>query len=73
MNLQKMMKQAQDMQTKMAEMQARLELEEVEGLAGGGPFANDERGYGCSIPAKIYCPFSVLKRNPWESRVTPAC
>jgi len=36
MNLQKVMKQAQDMQTKMAEMQARLELEEVDGLAGGG-------------------------------------
>ena len=36
MNLQKMMKQAQEMQTKMAEMQARLETEEAEGSAGGG-------------------------------------
>ena len=36
MNLQKMMKQAQDMQQKMQEMQARLEAEEMDGSAGGG-------------------------------------
>lgn len=36
MNLQKMMKQAQEMQQKMAEMQARLETEESEGSSGGG-------------------------------------
>jgi len=36
MNLQKMMKQAQDMQQKMADMQARLEAEETEGSSGGG-------------------------------------
>jgi hypothetical protein len=36
MNLQKMMKQAQEMQSKMAAMQARLEEEENEGSAGGG-------------------------------------
>ncbi len=36
MNLQKMMKQAQEMQTKMAEMQAKLEAEEAEGSSGGG-------------------------------------
>lgn len=36
MNLQKMMKQAQQMQQKMAEMQAKLEEEESEGSAGGG-------------------------------------
>jgi DNA-binding YbaB/EbfC family protein len=36
MNIQKMMKQAQEMQAKMAEMQARLEAEEVEGASGGG-------------------------------------
>ncbi len=36
MNIQKMMKQAADMQNKMQEMQAKLELEEREGSAGGG-------------------------------------
>jgi len=35
-NLGNMMKQAQQMQTRMAEMQARLESTEVEGQAGGG-------------------------------------
>lgn len=36
MNLQKMMKQAQDMQRKITELQARLEAQEVDGTAGGG-------------------------------------
>ena len=36
MNLQKMMKQAQEVQSKMGEMQARLEEEETEGSSGGG-------------------------------------
>ena len=36
MNLQKMMKQAQDMQQKMADMQAKLETEESDGTSGGG-------------------------------------
>lgn len=36
MNLQKMMKQAQEMQTKIAEMQSRLEAQEIEGSSGGG-------------------------------------
>lgn len=36
MNLQKMMKQAQEMQSKLAEMQSRLEGEETEGSSGGG-------------------------------------
>lgn len=36
MNLGNMLKQAQQMQTRMAEMQARLEAESVEGAAGGG-------------------------------------
>ncbi|MDB5316723.1 MAG: YbaB/EbfC family nucleoid-associated protein [Rhodospirillales bacterium] len=35
-NLGNMLKQAQQMQTRMAEMQARLEAETVEGAAGGG-------------------------------------
>ena len=36
MNLQKMMKQAQEMQSKMAQMQEELETKEYEGAAGGG-------------------------------------
>lgn len=36
MNLQKMMKQAQEMQSKLATMQAKLEEAESEGSAGGG-------------------------------------
>ncbi|MFO0389620.1 MAG: YbaB/EbfC family nucleoid-associated protein [Alphaproteobacteria bacterium] len=36
MNLQKMMKQAQDMQRKITELQATLEAQEVDGTAGGG-------------------------------------
>lgn len=36
MNLQKMMKQAQEMQNKMQQMQQRLEAEEMDGSAGGG-------------------------------------
>ncbi|MES2711360.1 MAG: YbaB/EbfC family nucleoid-associated protein [Pseudomonadota bacterium] len=35
-NLGNMLKQAQQMQTRMAEMQARLEAETIEGAAGGG-------------------------------------
>ncbi len=36
MDLMKMMKQAQELQSKMQSMQAELERAEVEGLAGGG-------------------------------------
>lgn len=36
MNIQKMMKQAQQMQSKLAEVQAEMEVREVEGSAGGG-------------------------------------
>lgn len=36
MNLQKMMKQAQQMQTKLVEMQEKLAEEESEGSSGGG-------------------------------------
>lgn len=35
-NLGQMLKQAQEMQAKMAEMQARLEEQEIEGAAGAG-------------------------------------
>lgn len=36
MNLQKMMKQAHDMQQKMTQLQQRLEASETDGSAGGG-------------------------------------
>jgi hypothetical protein len=36
MNLQKMMQQAQEMQKKMTQMQAKLEAEETDGSSGGG-------------------------------------
>jgi len=36
LNIQQMMKQAQEMQAKMAEMQAQLETVEMTGAAGGG-------------------------------------
>lgn len=36
MNLQKMMQQAQQMQSKLAEMQEKLAQEEMEGTSGGG-------------------------------------
>src|SRR5579872_3173420 len=36
MNLQKMMQQAQAMQQRLSEMQAKLEAEEIEGTSGGG-------------------------------------
>lgn len=36
MNIQKMMKQAQQMQQKITDLQAELEQREVEGIAGGG-------------------------------------
>lgn len=36
MNIQKMMKQAQQMQQKITDLQGELEKREVEGIAGGG-------------------------------------
>lgn len=36
MNLQKMMKQAQEMQSKIAALQEKIEAEEIDGAAGGG-------------------------------------
>ena len=36
MNIAKMMKQAQEMQSKLATMQAEMEAKEIEGSAGGG-------------------------------------
>lgn len=46
MNIQKMMKQAQDMQNKIAAMQAKLEEEETEGSSGGGMVVVSMSGKG---------------------------
>ena len=45
-NLGQLMKQAQQMQTKMAEIQAELEAVEMTGLAGGGMVAVTLNGKG---------------------------
>ncbi len=45
-NLGKMMKQAQEMQSRMAEMQAQLETVEIDGAAGGGMVAATLTGKG---------------------------
>jgi len=45
-NLGKMMKQAQEMQSKMAEMQAELETIEISGAAGAGMVAATFTGKG---------------------------
>ncbi len=60
MNLQKMMKQAQEMQAKMAEMQTRMESQQVEGSAGGGAVKVRLNGksqlLGVSIDASLMKP-----------------
>ena len=45
-NLGKMMKQAQEMQSRMAEMQAGLEAVEIDGAAGGGMVSATLTGKG---------------------------
>ena len=52
-NLGQLMKQAQEMQTKMAEMQEKLEFIEVEGKAGGGMVAITLNGKGAIRSIKI--------------------
>jgi DNA-binding YbaB/EbfC family protein len=52
-NIGQLMKQAQAMQQKMAEMQAQLEAVEVSGLAGGGVIAVTMNGKGDVKQVKI--------------------
>jgi DNA-binding YbaB/EbfC family protein len=52
-NIGQLMKQAQAMQEKMAEMQAQLEAVEVTGLAGGGVIAVTLNGKGDLKQVKI--------------------
>ena len=53
MNIQKMMKQAQEMQRKMGEMQANLEASEMEGTAGGGAVKLTLNGKGALLRVHI--------------------
>ena len=45
-NIARLMKQAQEMQSKMAEMQAKLEAVEISGAAGGGMVTATLNGKG---------------------------
>ncbi len=53
MNIQKMMKQAQAMQQKMAEMQTQMEHKEYAGKAGGGMVEITVNGKGSMLKATI--------------------
>jgi DNA-binding YbaB/EbfC family protein len=53
MNIQKMMKQAQEMQNKIGEMQAELETRETEGTAGGGMVKVTLNGKGNMLKLSI--------------------
>jgi len=64
MNLQKMMQQAQQMQQKMADMQAKLEVEENEGNSGGGMVKMRINGKGVML--KVAVDESLLKPEEKE-------
>ena len=64
MNIQKMMKQAQDMQNKIAAMQAKLEEEENEGSAGGGMVVVRMNGKG--LAKKLTIDKSLVDPNDKE-------
>lgn len=53
MNLQKMLKQAQEMQSKIGEVQSRLEAEEIEGVSGGGMVKAVINGKGLALRLSI--------------------
>jgi DNA-binding YbaB/EbfC family protein len=61
MNIQKMMKQAQAMQAKMGELQARMELMEFEGQAGSGMVKAVVTGKG--IAKKISIDDSLIDKT----------
>lgn len=64
-NLGQLMKQAQEMQTKMAEMQEKLEAIEVAGGAGGGLVAVSLNGKGAMRSVKI----DPSLANPEETEI----
>lgn len=53
MNIQKMMKQAQQMQQKIGELQAELETRETEGVSGGGMVKVTLNGKGGMLKISI--------------------
>lgn len=53
MNLQKMLKQAQEMQSKLAEAQAKMETQEFEGASGGGMVKVTINGKGLCLRTQI--------------------
>jgi DNA-binding YbaB/EbfC family protein len=64
MNIQKMMKQAQEMQNKMTALQAKIEQEETDGAAGGGMVKLRINGKGSLL--KIDLDPSLLKPEEKE-------
>ncbi len=64
MNIQKMMKQAQEMQAKLGSMQAEMELKEFEGQAGGGAVKITLTGKGAMT--KIALDAALLKEEEKE-------
>jgi len=63
-NIQKMMKQAQEMQNKIAAMQAKLEEEESEGSSGGGMVVVTLSGKG--LVKKLSIDKSLIDPNEKE-------
>jgi len=64
MNIQKMMKQAQEMQQKIVDLQAKLETEETEGSSGGGMITVRLNGKGAM--KKISIDKSLIDPNEKE-------
>jgi nucleoid-associated protein EbfC len=64
MNIQKMMKQAQEMQSKIASMQAKLEEEESSGSSGGGMVTVTMSGKG--IVKKLHIDVKLIDPNEKE-------
>ncbi len=64
MNIQKMMKQAQEMQKKIADMQAEMETKETEGTAGGGMVSVTLNGKGAML--KLNVDDSLLEKDEKE-------
>ncbi len=63
-NIMSMMKQAQELQEKMAEMQAELESTEVEGVSGGGLVKLSLNGKG--VMTRLSLDSSLLKPEEAE-------
>ena len=64
MNIQKMMKQAQEMQNKIASLQAKLEEEESEGSSGGGMVSVSMSGKG--LVKKLHIDTKLVDPNEKE-------